>query len=123
MKTPILNTPNKWQNLNEEDYLRKKNEIGKTLLRYARRAYPDLGNSAVVFEIGTPRTYERFTARPSGAVGGSRLTLKNSNFHSVPHSIGIKGLWLAGDTTWPGLGTVAGMLSSRNIAENILRTI
>ena len=29
--------------------------------------------------------------------------------------------WLAGDTTWPGLGTVACVLGSRLVAENALR--
>src|SRR5437762_6655519 len=38
---------------------------------------------------------------------GIRLTLHNSNQHAVPHDIGVTGFWLAGDTTWPGLGTVA----------------
>jgi phytoene dehydrogenase-like protein len=73
-----------------------------------------------VFEIGTPRTYERFTRRPGGAVGGIRQTLSNSNQNAVPHNIGVPGFWLAGDTTWPGLGTVACVLGSRIVAELVL---
>ena len=34
--------------------------------RLARRAYPELGPDAVVHEVATPRTYERFTGRPRG---------------------------------------------------------
>ena len=37
---------------------------GDRLVGYARRAYPRLGERAVVRQVGTPRTYERFTFRP-----------------------------------------------------------
>ncbi len=70
--------------------------------------------------MATPRTYERFTGRPRGAVGGVRLTLGNSNQHAVPYDLGVPGFWLAGDTTWPGLGTVACVLGSRLVAEGVL---
>jgi hypothetical protein len=32
----------------------------------------------------------------------------------------VPGFWLAGDTTWPGLGTVACVLGSRIVAEGVL---
>jgi phytoene dehydrogenase-like protein len=71
--------------------------------------------------VATPRTYQRFTGRPRGAVGGIRLGLNNANQKAVPHDIGVPGFWLAGDTTWPGLGTVACVLGSRLVAEGALR--
>jgi len=86
----------------------------------ARRVYPELGQRAVVCEVATPRTYERFTRRPRGAVGGWRQAPGNTNQRAVPHDIGVPGFWLAGDTTWPGLGTVACVLGSRIVAEGVL---
>ncbi|HKI31185.1 MAG TPA: hypothetical protein VKA46_04915 [Gemmataceae bacterium] len=74
-------------------------------------------------EFATPRTYERFTRRPRGAVGGTRQSLANSNQHAIPHDVGVPGFWLAGDTTWPGLGTVACVHGSRLVAEAILARI
>jgi hypothetical protein len=47
--------------------------------------------------------------------------LRNSNQFAVPHDLGGRGLWLAGDTTWPGLGTVACVLGSRVVADGIRR--
>ena len=38
----------------------------------------------------------------------------------MPHDLGVPGFWLAGDTTWPGLGTVACVLGSRLVAEGVL---
>jgi len=85
----------------------------------ARKVYPKLGERAVVYEIGTPRTYGKYTGRRNGAVGGIRQTLSNSNFKAIPQDIGVKNFRLVGDSTWPGLGTVACMLGSRIVAEQI----
>ena len=38
---------------------------------------------------------------------------------AIPHDIGIEGLRMVGDSTWPGLGTVACVLGSRIAAEGI----
>jgi phytoene dehydrogenase-like protein len=109
-----------WESLTREKYEVRKRELGEYLISLARRVYPQLGQRAVVCEFATPRTYERFTGRPRGAVGGVRQTLANSNQRAVPHSLGVPGFWLAGDTTWPGLGTVACCLASRIVAEGVL---
>ncbi len=109
-----------WERLDPEEYGGRKAEVGRRLLRLARRVYPELGRRAVVCEVATPRTYERFTRRPRGAVGGVRQSLANANQRAVPHDVGVAGFWLAGDTTWPGLGTVACVLGSRLVAEAVL---
>lgn len=109
-----------WQGLTREDYELKKAEVGAHLLAFARRVYPRLGSAAIVHEIATPSTYERFTRRPLGAVGGVRLSLANSNQRAIPHDVGYDGFWLCGDTTWPGLGTVACVLASRIVANAIV---
>lgn len=110
-----------WDGLDEEEYQRRKAEAGAALIALARRVYPALGRTPVVREVATPRTYERFTRRPRGAVGGFRLTLANANQRAIPHALGVPGIWLCGDTSWPGLGTVACVLGSRIVAEEMLR--
>ena len=59
--------------------------------------------------------------RPRGEVGGMRQTLSNSNQNAIPHDLGVAGSWIVGDTTWPGLGTVAGCIASRLVAEDVLK--
>jgi phytoene dehydrogenase-like protein len=110
-----------WEGLAPETYLARKREVGEWLIALARRVYPELGRDPLVYEVATPRTYERFTNRPRGAVGGVRQTLRNANQHAIPHDLGIPGYWVAGDTTWPGLGTVAGCLGSRLVADGVIR--
>ena len=110
-----------WENLSSQEYRTLKQQLADHLLDVARKVYPSLGRRALVFEAGGPPTYERFTLRPRGAVGGLQLKLQNSNQAAVPHDIGIPGFWLAGDTTWPGLGTVACTLGSSIVAKQVLQ--
>lgn len=110
-----------WSDLDPGEYAQRKKEIAERLIGLARRAYPALGERAVVADVGTPRAFERFGFRPGGAVGGPHQTLRNSNQFAIPHDLGGPGLWLAGDSTWPGLGTVACVLGSRIVADGILR--
>jgi phytoene dehydrogenase-like protein len=110
-----------WEGLSEAEYQVRKREIGEHLVTYARRAYPRLAERATVRQVGTPRTYERFAFRPRGAVGGARQTLGNTNQRAIPHDLGAPGFWLVGDSTWPGLGTVACVLGSRIVADGVRR--
>lgn len=104
------------------DYPAAKQAIGDKLVRLARRVYPQLGEKPLVYEIATPHTYEKFTGRPCGAVGGVRQSLANSNQRALPHDLGMSGFWMVGDSTWPGLGTVACVLGSRIVAEGVMRS-
>jgi C-3',4' desaturase CrtD len=111
-----------WENLTPPEYQAHKQAMGEQLVSLARRIYPNLGEQALVYEVATPLTYEHFTSRPRGAVGGVRLTLCNANQQAIPHNIGVPGLWLVGDTTWPGLGTVACVLGSRIVASQVAQS-
>ncbi|MEK6233292.1 MAG: NAD(P)/FAD-dependent oxidoreductase, partial [Planctomycetales bacterium] len=96
-----------WENLPEDVYQREKQAVGERLLSSARRVYPNLGRSPLVCEVATPRTYRRFTRRVRGAVGGVRQSILNNNQNALGCETKLPGFWMVGDSTWPGLGTVA----------------
>lgn len=108
-----------WSGLAEREYKALKVKMTERLIRNARQVYPRLATNPSVCELGTPRTYEQYTRRPEGAVGGVRLNMKNSNQYAIPYNIGHKGFWLAGDTAWPGLGTVSCVMGARHIARGV----
>lgn len=108
-----------WQDLDKQTYEERTDAARERLLAGGRRVYPDLGTDPVVCEMATPVTYEQFTDRPRGAVGGYKQTPANANQGAVPQDIGIEGFYLAGDTTWPGLGTVACVKGSKLAAEHV----
>jgi len=110
-----------WKNLTEEDYQVKKDDMGNRLLTLARKIYPELGANAIIYEVGTPRTYQKYTGRINGTVGGVRQNLRNSNCKAIPHHIGVKNFRMVGDTTWPGLGTVACIVGSKIVADQLLK--
>lgn len=110
-----------WQGLDGAAYEEQKAAAREQLLAGGRTVYPDLGTDPVVSEVATPVTYEQFTNRPRGAVGGYRQTPANANQGAVPQNIGIEGFYLAGDTTWPGLGTVACVKGSKIAADHVRR--
>ncbi len=109
-----------WKNLSKDEYEQKKLNIQNILLDNARKIYPSLGDNAVIKEVGTPLTYEKYTNRKDGAVGGVKQTLKNTNQFAVPQNSGFNDLWFCGDTTWPGLGTVAGIMGSQHLTNKIV---
>lgn len=131
-----------WFEIKElEDYRLKKKEIALKLLNFARRVYPNLGKSVeqdfidslnikshtehngqkLVFEVSTPRTVYNYTKRELGSVGGYLMNMRNSNFFAIPQNLLAKNnVYLVGDTTWPGLGTVACILGTKIAAKEIL---
>lgn len=112
-----------WENLSSQGYEEKKGAGQRSLLEYARRVYPRLGERAVISEFATPKTYLKFTRRDRGAVGGVRQNLWNTNFFALPQDIGVSNFFLVGDSTWPGLGTVACIAGSRIAAESVLESM
>lgn len=110
----------KWKHISAQSYPAYKQAYGDRLIQFARRVYPELATQPIVYESGTPQTYARFTGRPNGAVGGLRLNLSNANQRAMPHNIGTAGFWLAGDSTFPGLGTVACVLGSQIVAGYVV---
>ncbi len=57
-----------WANLSSDNYQKKKEYIAKTLITNARRVYPLLAEKPLILEIGTPKSYEKYTHRKNGVL-------------------------------------------------------
>lgn len=69
----------------------------------------------------SPRTFERFTKRSGGYVGGvPRRTGLRQYLDAWPHEP-VPGVWLVGDTVFPGQSTVATAVGGLRVAEAIVR--
>jgi phytoene dehydrogenase-like protein len=85
-------------------------QLYATLL--SKRISAALGVELEQLETAFPRTFEHFTARRGGQVGGYRLTLRNFLFFATPSMLTHPSkknakLLLMGDTVFPGQGVVA----------------
>lgn len=106
-----------WANLDAMAYREKKKAWRNTLLIGAAQVFPDLEGRAKFVIAGTPRTWEKFTERRG--VGGYPLSRGNANLMSNPVAV-ESGIYVVGDTTFPGQGTVACALSGWNAWRRIL---
>ena len=66
---------------------------------------------------GSPRTYQRFTARPSGFVGGIPRTVGWHNYGGLIPTPLYPNLWMIGDTAFPGQSTLATALGGIRTAR------
>jgi C-3',4' desaturase CrtD len=76
------------------------------------RVAPGGWDTALVRELGTPRTFARYTGRWRGLVGGIPQTPAFAALRALGHRTGIAGLVLCGDTAFPGQSTVGASLGA-----------
>lgn len=115
--TAILSTHvrvSEWQNLGKEEYAEKKAALAEKLLAAAERALPGFGAACQFTLTGSPRTYEFYTRRPLGMVGGFPQT---SLFAARGPQTGFRNLWLVGDSIFPGQSTAGVTLGALRVAN------
>lgn len=89
----------------------------ETLLRAAEQVLPGLRRAIHVSLPGTPVTFERFTRRARGFVGGfPQTSLQTALSPRLP----VEGLWLVGDSIFPGQSTAGVTLGALRVADSIL---
>ena len=103
--------PALWYGQDKESYAARKAAYEDLLLRSVERVVPDARDRVVFRASATPLTYERFTRRPLGYVGGLPHTRVVANFRALPTVSGLPGLHFCGDTVFPGQGSVGATLS------------
>ena len=68
----------------------------------------------------SPRTFERFTGRPQGLVGGVPRRAGLHHYAGMVPAPVAEGLYLVGDTVFPGQSTLATAIGGRKVAERLL---
>ena len=111
-----------WWELYEKDrdrYEARKQEYTNRLLETASFAIPQIREASDLILPGTPLSFERFTHRGWGWVGGfpQLNLLQNWGPRLAP------GLWMVGDSIFPGQSTPAVALGGLRVAEDILNRI
>lgn len=70
-------------------------------------------------EAATPRTFQRYTARDQGAVGGLGQRVPTFGPFGFANRTPVDGLWLVGDCTHPGEGTAGVSYSALTVVRQI----
>jgi len=92
-------------------YNERRNDYAERLRAALERVVPGAWERAQTIELATPQTFERYTGRLRGLVGGTPQVPATANLRALSHASGIRGLVLAGDTVFPGQSTVGASLS------------
>jgi len=99
-----------------EEYSRKKKELADALIEEAEKVIPGLSGHIVVRDAATPKTLERYTLMPEGSMEGIEVT---AGVERPCFKTPIKGLYLAGSSTYPGSGIELVVMSGVICANDI----
>ena len=99
-----------------EDYRRKKREFAEKLVKKAESVIPNLSKHIIVQDAATPKTFERYTFMPKGAIYAFDQSIHTKRpYFKTP----INGLYLASASTFPGGGIEAVVISGAICANDI----
>jgi len=99
-----------------EEYLQRRKEFAQTLIHKAEGVIPDLSEHIIVQDAATPKTFERYTSMPEGALYSFDQSAGTKRpYFKTP----IEGLYLAGASTFPGGGIEAVVISGIICANDI----
>jgi phytoene dehydrogenase-like protein len=115
--------PADWFGLEPRAYAARKAGLEAHLLGLVEDALPGFRDGIVSLESGSPRTFQAFTLHSLGRVGGVPQTPRSANFHAQHHSSGVRGLLMAGETVFPGQGTLGVTVSGYNAARTASRLL
>ncbi len=110
-----------WKKLSPEDYAALKNEWGQKLLEHLKAwtRSEDTPLSVAHCEFGTPRSFERYTSRLKGHVGGLPMTPENTLLSPPSNRTRLRGLYQIGDTSFPGQSIFAGTIGALSAVERL----
>ena len=108
-----------WWTDSIESYQELKEKFTKeSLLKLGK--YFNLTSSTIVHqEVATPRTFETFTAREKGIVGGVGQRISTFGPFGIATRTPFKNLFLVGDSTHPGEGTAGVSYSALTVVRQI----
>jgi len=110
-----------WENLSQEDYQKKKEEVAQLFIKRLEKLVPGITNEIELYEVGTPKTIKKYTLNPGGSVYGFAQTPRQSGIYRMQHKSSIKNLYFASAWANPGGGFTGAMLSGWLCASEVLK--
>jgi all-trans-retinol 13,14-reductase len=98
------------------EYVEKKRKLAEEIIQKAEKVIPGLSKHIVVQDAATPKTFERYTSMPEGAIYSFDQSIDTKRpYFKTP----VKGLYLVGASTFPGGGIEAVVISGTICANDI----
>ena len=110
-----------WENLGDEEYKAKKEEVAQMFIRRLNQIIPGIKEEIEYYEIGTPKTIKRYTLNPAGTPYGFAQIPQQAARKRIPQKSPVENLYFASAWTFPGHGFTGAILSGYTCAEEILK--
>lgn len=101
------------------DYAAMKAEYTATAIAKLGRYFDLAPEHIIVTAAGTPRTFEHYTGRERGIVGGIGQRVSTFGPFGFATRTPVANLWLVGDSTHPGEGTAGVSYSALTVVRQI----
>ncbi len=95
--------------------------VQAAMARTIERRAPEITAATVHRLTASPRTFARFVGRPGGYVGGPPRNRGLDNYQGMFPSPVRPGLWMVGDSVFPGQSTLATALGGAKVATLVGR--
>ncbi len=116
----IFTKTNEWFNLDRPQYIKKKKEYLQIISMELENQFDIASENWLHKELATPLGFERWTNRPNGIVGGLGQSPDVFGLFGLPSRTPFKGLWLCGDSIYPGEGTAGVSQSALMVSRQVL---
>lgn len=109
-----------WDSLTKEEYNLKKRKHADEIIESLDKRYSGFKENIEYTNIATPKTFERYTLNPGGAIYGFAQNINQIGPFRPKHKTKIKGLYVAGAWTTPSGGVMPSAKSGYASANEVL---
>ncbi len=109
-----------WFNLDKQSYLKRKKDCLNKISLELESHFDIVSENWRHRELATPLGFEKWTNRPNGIVGGLGQSPDIFGLFGLSSRTPFKGLWLCGDSIYPGEGTAGVSQSALMVSRQIL---
>ena len=109
-----------WFDLDKKNYLKKKKYFMKKISLELENQFDIDPENWLHRELATPLGFQKWTNRPNGIVGGLGQNPDIFGLFGLSSRTPFEGLWLCGDSIYPGEGTAGVSQSALMVSRQIL---
>ena len=109
-----------WFDLEKKEYIEKKKEYLEKISLELESQFNIASDNWLHKELATPLGFEKWTNRPNGIVGGLGQNPDIFGLFGLSSRTPFQGLWLCGDSIYPGEGTAGVSQSALMVSRQIL---
>jgi len=112
--------PEEWKNKTKEEYEQDKQTVINEIFEKLNEIFPGFEKLTKKYILSaSPKTFEFYTKRKNGCVGGIPATFSKNFFRQIPSVTPVDNFFLTGDTVFPGQGAPAVIFGAMKLIEKL----